>query len=99
MTIHKCDLFCIFILKCIFIRNKIRHRKINFRIFIMNTILWEEESIFPEKIESFKKFLKRYLTLMDSVEFLQEKPFNYDPEADEFLDSDIQEYYYLWSIA
>lgn len=65
----------------------------------MNAILWDGESIFPEKIELFKKFLKKYLTSNNCTEILEDKPFHYDPEADEFLNSDIQEYYYLWSIA
>ncbi|MBI1453690.1 MULTISPECIES: hypothetical protein [Acinetobacter] len=65
----------------------------------MHTILWDEESVFPEKIQSFKKFLKKYLTSLNSTELLQNKPFNYDSENDEFLNPYIQEYYKLWSMA
>ena len=65
----------------------------------MAMILWDEENTFPEKIELFKKFLKGYLTSLNSLELLEGKPFHYDLESDEFLNSDIQEYYYLWSIA
>ncbi len=65
----------------------------------MSAILWDEESVFPEKIQSFKKFLKKYLTSLNSTELLQNKPFNYDSENDEFLNPDIQEYYELWSMA
>ncbi len=65
----------------------------------MATILWDGESVFPEKIELFKKFLKKYLNSLNSLELLEGKPFHYDLEGDEFLNSDIQEYYYLWSIA
>lgn len=65
----------------------------------MATILWDEENPFPEKIELFKKFLNGYLTSLNSLELLEGKPFHYDLESDEFLNSDIQEYYYLWSIA
>ncbi|CAM2990668.1 hypothetical protein [Acinetobacter celticus] len=65
----------------------------------MAMILWDEENPFPEKIELFKKFLKGYLTSLNSLELLEGKPFHYDLESDEFLNSDIQEYYYLWSIA
>ena len=65
----------------------------------MNAILWDGESIFPEKVELFKKFLKKYLTSLNSTELLQNKPFNYDSENDEFLNPDIQEYYELWLMA
>lgn len=65
----------------------------------MHTILWDEESVFPEKIQSFKKFLKKYLISLNCTELLQNKPFNYDSENDEFLNPDIQEYYELWSMA
>ncbi len=65
----------------------------------MNTILWDGESVFPEKVKLFKKFLKDYLSSLDNAELLEGKQFHYDPEDDEFLNSDIQEYYRLWSIA
>ena len=65
----------------------------------MNTILWDGENVFPEKIESFKKFLRKYLTSVSRIELLQDTQFHYDPENDEFLNSEIQEYYHLWSIA
>ncbi|MBI1453557.1 MULTISPECIES: hypothetical protein [Acinetobacter] len=65
----------------------------------MHTILWDEESVFPDEIQSFKKFLKKYLTSLNSTELLQNKPFNYDSENDEFLNPDIQEYYELWLMA
>jgi hypothetical protein len=55
----------------------------------MHTILWDEESVFPDEIQSFKKFLKKYLTSLNSTELLQNKPFNYDSENDEFLNPDI----------
>lgn len=64
----------------------------------MNAIMWDEESIFPEKIENFKKFLKKYLKLNNCTTLLENKPFHYDPERDEFLNRDIQEYYHLWSM-
>jgi hypothetical protein len=72
---------------------------VNSWILRMNTILWDEESKLPEKVELFKKFLKKYLTSLNSTELLQNKPFNYDSESDEFLNPDIQEYYELWSMA
>lgn len=65
----------------------------------MNAILWDEESIFPENVESFKKFLKGYLKLNHRIELLVDQPFHYDPEHDEFLNADIQAYYHLWSVA
>ena len=65
----------------------------------MNAILWDDESIFPEKVELFKNFLKKYFKSLDSEELLEDKQFHYDPEKDEFLNPEIQEYYYLWSIA
>ena len=65
----------------------------------MATILWVGESVFPEKIELFQNFLKKYLTSLNSVELLEGKPFHYDLDGDEFLNPDIQKYYYLWSIA
>ncbi|AXY60037.1 hypothetical protein [Acinetobacter sp. WCHAc010052] len=65
----------------------------------MDTILWDEENTFPEKIESFKKFLNKYLISVNSADILENKPFNYDAENDEFLNSDIQEYYELWQMA
>lgn len=64
----------------------------------MNAILWDGESIFPEKIELFKNYLRKYLKSLDSEELLKDKQFHYDPENDEFLNSEIQEYYRLWSI-
>ena len=65
----------------------------------MNAILWDGESIFPAKVELFKNFLKKYLKSFDDAELLEDKQFHYDPENDEFLNSEIQEYYHLWSIA
>lgn len=65
----------------------------------MNTILWDGENIFPEKVENFKKFLKKYLTSVNNTELLGDDSFHYDSIDDEFLNSEIQEYYYLWSIA
>lgn len=65
----------------------------------MNTILWDEESIFPEKVEAFKIFLRKYLKLNNYTSLLENKPFHYDPENDVFLNLDIQEYYHLWSMA
>ncbi|MEN3980577.1 hypothetical protein [Acinetobacter sp. CWB-B33] len=65
----------------------------------MNAILWDGESIFPAKVELFKNFLKKYLKSFGDAELLEGKQFHYDPENDEFLNSEIQEYYHLWSIA
>ena len=65
----------------------------------MNAILWDGESIFPEKVELFKNYLQKYLRSLDSAELLEDKQFHYDPENDEFLNAEIQEYYHLWSIA
>lgn len=61
-------------------------------------ILWDGEHVFPEKIEKFKSFLKRYLTSLDHAELLEDMAFDYDPENDEFLNTQIQEYYDLWLI-
>lgn len=63
----------------------------------MNAILWDGESIFPERVELFKTFLKKYLALNGRAELLESEAFHYDPERDEFLNQDIQEYYHLWS--
>ncbi|CAB1221424.1 hypothetical protein SFB21_2783 [Acinetobacter bouvetii] len=65
----------------------------------MNTILWDGENVFPEKIELFKKFLKKYLRSVNNTALLSDNPFHYDSSADKFLNSEIQEYYFLWSIA
>lgn len=98
MTHIKCELVHTNLLKCIYFCNIIRS---NFWLMglIMSSILWDGESIFPEKIELFKKFLKKYLIANECAELLEHNPFHYDPEQDEFLNSDIQEYYHLWSIA
>ena len=86
------------LLMCIQVGNII-HAQIWFQGFTLNTILWDGENVFPEKIELFKKFLKKYLTSNECTELLEDNPFHYDPECDEFLNSDIQEYYHLWSVA
>ncbi|MDN5696232.1 MAG: hypothetical protein L0G61_06000, partial [Staphylococcus equorum] len=86
-------------LKCVFFITIIRSDNLMSEIFRMNTILWDGESVFPEKVKLFKKFLKDYLSSLDNAELLEGKQFHYDPEDDEFLNSDIQEYYRLWSIA
>ncbi len=65
----------------------------------MDVILWDGENTFPAKIESFKQFLKKYLTSLNYVDLLSSTPFHYDSENDEFLNLDIQAYYYLWSIS
>ena len=86
-------------LKCIFFITILRGDKLMSEIFRMNTILWDGESVFPEKVKLFKKFLKNYLASLDNSELLEGKQFHYDPEDDEFLNSEIHEYYRLWSIA
>ena len=45
----------------------------------------------------FKTFLKKYLIEQDGEYLLEEKSFVYDAESDEFLESDIQAFYSLWS--
>lgn len=62
----------------------------------MNSILWDGESVFPEKVVLFKKFLRNYHHSLGNIDLLEEKQFHYDLEDDEFLDADIQEYYQLW---
>ena len=65
----------------------------------MDVILWDGENTFPAKIESFKQFLKKYLTSLHCEDLLSDTPFHYDAENDEFLNQAIQAYYYLWSIS
>ena len=82
-----------------FFNTTIRNHRFVLEIFGMDAILWDGESVFPEKIELFKKFLRTYLASMNNSELLEGQPFHYDSESDEFLNKDIQEYYHLWSIA
>ena len=65
----------------------------------MSLILWDGENIFPEKIETFKNFLNRYLVSVSSLNMLSMISFDYDIENDEFLNNDVQAYYRLWSVA
>lgn len=65
----------------------------------MSLILWDGESNFPEKIEIFKEFLNQYLKSVNSTDLLENHPFDYDIENDEFLNNSVQVYYHLWSVA
>lgn len=65
----------------------------------MNLILWDGENNFPEKIETFRNFLNKYLVSVSSVNMLSRISFDYDIENDEFLNNDVQAYYRLWSVA
>ena len=61
-------------------------------------IIYDGEQVFPERADHFKIFLKKYLAQQGAEYLLEEKYFIYDNENDEFLESDIQEYYALWSV-
>ncbi len=50
----------------------------------MNAIMWDEESIFPEKIENFKKLLKKYLKLNNCTTLLENNLFITIPNAISF---------------
>ncbi|AMW78938.1 hypothetical protein AMD27_08645 [Acinetobacter sp. TGL-Y2] len=65
----------------------------------MSLILWDGENNFPEKIETFRNFLNKYLVSVSSVNMLSRISFDYDIENDEFLNNDVQAYYRLWSVA
>jgi len=43
-----------------------------------------------------KYFLKEYLTEHQAEYLLEQKTFVYDSDCDEFLESDIQEFYKIW---
>ncbi|TCB80603.1 hypothetical protein [Acinetobacter sp. ANC 4173] len=60
-------------------------------------IFFDGEQVFPDQANSFKTFLKKYLSEQDGEHLLEEKSFVYDAENDEFLESDIQAFYSLWS--
>ncbi|MFU9047803.1 hypothetical protein ACNAUY_15585 [Acinetobacter tibetensis] len=60
-------------------------------------IFFEGEQVFPDQANNFKTFLKKYLSEQDGEYLLEEKSFVYDAENDEFLESDIQAFYSLWS--
>lgn len=60
-------------------------------------IFFEGEQVFPDQANNFKTFLKKYLNEQDGEYLLEEKSFVYDAENDEFLESDIQAFYSLWS--
>ena len=62
-------------------------------------ILWDGEKALPEQAGNFKKYLKNYLAKLNYEYLLDDKKFNYDSTTDEFLDTDIQEFYHLWTIA
>ena len=62
-------------------------------------ILWDGEKALPEQAGNFKKYLKNYLAKFNYEYLLDDKKFNYDSTTDEFLDTDIQEFYHLWTIA
>lgn len=65
----------------------------------MSLILWDGENHFPEKIETFRTFLNKYLVSVSAKDVPDTLSFNYDIENDEFLDHDVQAYYHLWSVA
>ena len=60
-------------------------------------IFFDGEQIFPDRANNFKTFLKKYLSEQDGEYLLEEKSFVYDAENDEFLESEIQAFYSLWS--
>ncbi|TCB36166.1 hypothetical protein E0H82_05170 [Acinetobacter sp. ANC 4910] len=60
-------------------------------------IFFDGEQVFPDQANNFKTFLKKYLSEQDGEYLLEEKSFVYDAENDEFLESDIQAFYSLWS--
>ncbi len=62
-------------------------------------IFWDGENMLPQQAENFKIYLKNYLAKSKYEYMLAEKAFNYDSASDEFLDTDIQAFYHLWSIA
>ena len=62
-------------------------------------IFWDGEKALPEQAWNFKKYLKNYLAKLNYEYLLDNKKFNYDSTTDEFLDTDIQEFYHLWTIA
>lgn len=62
-------------------------------------IFWDGENLLPQQAENFKIYLKNYMVQLNHEYFLDEKVFNYDSASDEFLDTDIQAFYHLWSIA
>lgn len=65
----------------------------------MGQILWDGESVFPEKVKVFKSFLCKYLASLNKEDLLTSLSFDYDLENDEFLNADIQAYYHLWSVS
>lgn len=60
-------------------------------------IFFDGEQVFPDRANNFKTFLKKYLSEQDGKYLLEEKSFVYDAENDEFLESEIQAFYSLWS--
>ncbi len=62
-------------------------------------IFWDGENTLPERAGNFKKYLKNYLANLNREYLLDDKKFNYDSTSDEFLDTEIQEFYHLWTIA
>ncbi len=60
-------------------------------------ILWGQEQALPEHAKKFKVFLKHYVAEQNCEHLLAQKSFVYDTASDEFLESDIQEFYKLWS--
>lgn len=59
-------------------------------------ICYDGEHIFPERANEFKNFLKEYLSEHQAEYLLKQKTFVYDSDCDEFLESDIQEFYKIW---
>ena len=53
------DLFIIDTADCSVNITIIRSDNLMSEIFRMNTILWDGENVFPEKVETFKNFLKK----------------------------------------
>ena len=62
-------------------------------------IFYDGEHVFPERANEFKNFLKQYLREHRAEYLLAKKTFVYDSDYDEFLESDIQEFYKIWLIA
>ena len=62
-------------------------------------IFYDGEHIFPEHANEFKNFLKKYLMEHQAEYLLEQKTFVYDSDCDEFLESDIQEFYKIWLMA
>lgn len=78
---------------------KYSHNPVALKNEVTIMIIYDGEQVFPERADSFKVFLKRYLIEQDGEYLLEEKTFIYDSDCDEFLEHDIQEFYELWLVA